>query len=183
MLKALYRGDQAMFVRSIICLTVAMLWAQPAIAQDALCEVIIDEDGTTDLMPCCDLTPDYRILRGNRGRNGKNTEVTYDDCELAKSAINNRSLAEVQYSIQRRLTLSVAKFLRANPGPVGFGFTVKQPTYTLETYCCTCVPGENCSALIADVCTATTDGMCPSGTLRTVCSYSADSGATCTGID
>jgi hypothetical protein len=56
----------------------------------------------------------------------------------------------------------------------------QQPT-AFSQWCCTCIPGENCSGDFTDVCDPTNDGTCQEGEIRTVCSTGPDEA--CSPID
>jgi hypothetical protein len=78
---------------------------------------------------------------------------------------------------------AIADVLRGTEGEVPNLTRIQidqQPT-AIGQWCCSCIPGENCSADFIDVCDPTPDGTCQEGDIRTVCSTGPDEA--CTPID
>lgn len=155
-----------------IVMFAGLLTFMPSASQaepQTMCEVVISKNGETAQVPCCDLTLSSRDSRTN----GSVAPYPGVDCDLAQKRVNVPAYDSLQRVLAKNVSRQIARFLRANPTSPIRGFTIEQPFYTFQALCCTCIPNETCSTHNPhSVCSfPDAGGMCPTGTLRTVCTF------------
>ena len=147
-------------------LLLSFVLVRPALAEE-LCE-IESPDGTISYVSCCQL--------------GGEAEPS-PECKDLDAALETADIIALKRAITRNNLNSAAAFLRSNPDVSIGAFTIESPVQEFRLWCCSCVPGKNCNANVFTVCDPPSDGQCPSGDLRVVCSGYRAEHAECTSID
>jgi len=153
-----------------------------ALAQDQLCEVITSEEGDVEFVPCCEVVVEPKFP--GRPDVISRTSTAIDGCSEVEDVLTRNSAEVLEQVFVKSKARELAKILREKPDSSINAFAIERPVYVYSTYCCTCVPGENCSVeFFWQVCTYTETGSCPSGTFRAICTYGDEYPAACSSID
>ena len=149
-----------------------------AAAQDRTADTGGDPDGGANCVISGDATKDDRTA-------GHDRVSESDPCAAIEAVLNRRRLQHLERVLAASRLRTIARFLRANPEVMISSFTYQPGLQTASQFCCSCLPGQTCSASIAeDVCTFNPEGAsCPSGDLRALCDFSGDSGVLCSAIE
>jgi hypothetical protein len=93
-------------------------------------------------------------------------------CDAAGKAITKQPMKTLQRVVVEQQVRALARFLRKTPEASKIGSFVYTPVATeFLQLCCSCIPNKTCSATVpGNVCSLpNSDGSCPGGTLRTIC--------------